>query len=71
MKLKTADNLIKNYCGLQKTKYPHSTTKIYFGLGLIDEANKDITCHRYCCSILFTVILWNVIFLVFLNTCKV
>ena len=71
LKLKTADNLINKYCGLQRTKWPHANAKIYFGFGLIDEANKDITCHRSCSSILFKVILWNVIFLGFFNTCKV
>ena len=44
------------------------STRIVFGL--IDKANNYITCCRSCCSIFFTVVLWNVTFFGFLKTCK-
>ena len=44
------------------------STRIVFGL--IDKANNYITCCRSCCSIFFTVVLWNVTFFGFFKTCK-
>ena len=42
-----------------------------FVFGSTERANNGITCHGFCWSVLFTVVLWNVIFFGFSKTCKV
>ena len=55
---------------VQQKKIAALYCKINFVFALIDEADNYITCHRSCCSNVFTVVRWNVTFFGFFNTRK-
>ena len=56
---------------LQLVTGPTTKCLDYFVFGSTHKANNDITCYRFYWSVLFTVVLWNVIFFGFSKTCIV